>query len=137
LGARGCPGYNAMMKRALILTLALAVLLGAGFVAVRYYAYVFAKTVRGEVARVERVNESMIVANPGVPASQLFSFAVSIRDAKGEYHTASSEDRQWAVVRTGQCVEARFYPYPPWHLDKSGTYHGARLIRLFECPPKG
>lgn len=122
------------MKRTLVVIAVILLLVVAGFVSIRYYGYVFAKTVRGEIANVERVNQQTIIANAGVPTSQLFSFAVSIKDTEGEFHTSSSEDRQWAVVKSGQCAEAKFYPYPPWQLDKSGTYHGARLIRLFECP---
>jgi hypothetical protein len=68
-----------------------------------------------------------------VPANQIFSYAVAIRDSRGEIHTASTEDRQWAVAQKGQCVEAKYFPYPPWQLDKAGTYHSARLLRLYEC----
>jgi hypothetical protein len=63
----------------------------------------------------------------------MFSFAIAIRDQKGTIHTASAEDRQWAVVEKGQCVEAKFFPYPPWNLDKSGTFFGARLLKLYDC----
>jgi hypothetical protein len=121
------------MKRSLAIALLILVLIATGFVLIRFYGYVFAKTVRGKIAKVERVNQDMIIANPNIPASQIFSFAVSVRDDRGEFHTASSEDRQWAVAQEGQCVEAKFYPYPPWRLDKSGTFYGARLIRLFDC----
>jgi hypothetical protein len=122
------------MKRTIALVILLLILIVGGFVTIRFYGYIFAKTVRGQVAKVERVTQDMILANPNIPASQIFSFAVSIKDTQGEFHTASSEDRQWAVVQQGQCVEAKFYPYPPWQLDKAGTYYGARLIRLYECP---
>lgn len=113
-------------------------LIVAGFIMVRFYSYVFAKSVTGEIVRVERVNSPGTFIAPGqnVPASQIFSFAIAIRGKDGEIHTASSEDRQWAVVQQGQCAEAKFYPYPFWQLDKSGTYHGARLMRLFECNPE-
>jgi hypothetical protein len=107
-----------------------------GFVVFKFYPYVFAKTVRGEVVDVQRVNtnETIIMGGANIPAAQIFSFAVAIRDKEGEIHTASSEDRQWAVVEKGKCAEAMFYPYPPWNLEKWRTFSGARLIRLYDCP---
>jgi hypothetical protein len=125
------------MKRYVILLLAVLLLGGATYVSIRYYSYVFAKTITGEVVKVERVNqnEAIITGRPVAPM-QMFSFAIAIRDEKGEIHTSSSEDRQWAVVQEKQCATAKFFPYPPWELDKAGTYHGARLVRLFECPKK-
>jgi hypothetical protein len=103
-------------------------------VGIRFYSYIFAKTVQGKVLRVERVNTAeAIIASKTVPAAQLFSFSLAIQDERGEIHTASTEDRQWAVVAEGQCVDAKFFPYPPWKLDKAGTYFGARLERLYQC----
>jgi hypothetical protein len=124
------------VKSKIYLTLFLVViaLIIAAFVSIKYYPFVFAKEVKGLVVRVERVTQpSVIMGNPN--AAQVFSFAVAIKDEKGEIHTASTEDRQWAVVQAGQCAVAKFYPYPFWELDKAGTYHGARLMRLSDCPP--
>lgn len=67
---------------------------------------------------------------------QFFSFAVAIRTDDGEIITASAEDRQWAAAQIGRCVTATFYPYPPWRLEKSGTYSNARLDRMYECPER-
>lgn len=63
---------------------------------------------------------------------------MAIKDeTSGEIFTASSEDRQWAAVQgEGLCAEAKFFPYPPWQLDKAGTYHGARLLKLWNCSEK-
>lgn len=128
-----------MNKAIKILVLALfiaAILLGF----FNYYSYIFAKTVIGEVTAVERVLTPMaILTQPSTspPPAQIFSFAVAIKDnATGEIFTASSEDRQWAAVEKGFCAEAKFFPYPPWQLDKSGTYYGARLLRLYDCKNK-
>ena len=123
-----------MKKYVIIGAVALVLIVGC-VVTVEYYTYIFAKDVSGEILKVERVNQQEMVITSGaqVPANQLFSFAVSIKDPSGEIHTASTEDRQWAVAQTGQCVEAKYFPYPPWNLEKTGTYHSARLIRLFEC----
>jgi hypothetical protein len=127
------------MRKWIALLLAVVVLGSAAFVCIRFYEFVFAKTITGEILKVERVNQnqSMITSGRAVPAEQLFSFGVAIRSTPGgEIHTASSEDRQWAVAQAGQCVEARFFPYPPWDFEAAGTYHNARLIRLFDCPKK-
>lgn len=125
------------MKKVLIPVIFLLFLVGSGAIVIKFYEYIFAKAVTGKIVKVERVNQENMVITSGarpVPAEQLFSFAVAIRDKTAEIHTASSEDRQWAVALTGQCVEAKFFPYPPWHLERWGTYHNARLLRLFECP---
>ena len=110
--------------------------IGAGWITVSYWGYLFSKTVVGEVVGIDRVTQATTVigADPGsIPAAQLFSFAVAIRDKQSEIHTASSEDRQWAIVQKAQCVEARFFPYPPWQFDRAGTYHWARLVKIFDC----
>jgi hypothetical protein len=123
------------MKWKIALVLLVLLLIGAGYVSVRYYPYVFAKSVKGEIIGVEKVNPGPAVITQDMPsASQLFSFAVAIKQDDGEIFTASSEDRRWAVAHQGLCVEARFFPYPPWNLARGGTYYGARLERLYECP---
>ncbi len=123
-----------MKKYVIIGAVLLVVILGC-VVTVQYYTFIFAKDVAGEILKIERVNQQEMVITNGaqIPASQLYSFAVSIKDASGEIHTASTEDRQWAAAQAGQCVEAKYFPYPPWNLEKTGTFHSARLIRLFEC----
>ena len=109
----------------------------AAYVAITQYSFVFSKTIVGEIVAVEKVVENMaIIGGRPIDPSQVFSFAVAIRQQNGEIVTSSSEDRQWALAQKGQCAEARFYPYPPWDFDKSGTYHNARMTRLFDCPPK-
>lgn len=122
------------MKKTISILTGCIILICSLILSVKYYSFIFAKTVKGEVLRIERVNTAeAIIATKEVPAAQLFSFAISIRDSKGEIHTSSTEDRQWAVVSPGQCAEARFFPYPPWELSKARTYFGARLERLFDC----
>ncbi len=123
------------MKKTLIVAVLVLILAAAGFICIRFYGNVFSKTIKGEIVKVERVNQAgtVIATGQAVPASQLHSYAVAIRDEKNEIHTASTEDRQWAVAQSGQCVEALFLPYAPWELDKAGTFHGARLLRLYDC----
>ncbi|MEW6057285.1 MAG: hypothetical protein AB1540_11805 [Bdellovibrionota bacterium] len=124
------------MKIKLFLAILSVFIVAAGFIAVRFYSFVFAKNVKGEIVGIERVTQpsAIISGQTPIPPSQIFSFAVAVRDETGEITTSSSEDRQWAVAQKGQCVEAKFLRYPPWDLEKSGTFFGARLVRLFDCP---
>jgi hypothetical protein len=144
---RKCLTCKSLLKEAKIpsmrkwtVLLILVALLGiAAFVCIKFYEFVFAKTISGEIVKVERVNQNQSLITGGnrpVPAEQLFSFGVAIRGTGGEIHTASSEDRQWSVAQPGQCAEARFFPYPPWDLQAAGTYHNARLLKLYDCPKK-
>lgn len=103
------------------------------------YSVIFSKTVQGEITGVERIElpVALMTSRNADMATKIFSFAIGIRDeASGIIYTASSEDRQWAVAERGQCAEAVFLPYPPWNLTKKDTYYGARLVKLYECPPK-
>ena len=67
-------------------------------------------------------------------ATAMHSFAVAVKSEDGTIYTASSEDRQWAVAAPGCKVKTKFYPYPFWDLEKSGTYFNARLIHMRDCP---
>jgi hypothetical protein len=123
-------------KKSLLLGVISLLLLLIGYVCIRWYSYVFAKTVTGEIINVERVppSSTVISTTGNIPTAQLFSFAIAIKATNGEIFTASTEDRQWAVAQKGQCAEVRFLPYEPWELEKAGTYHGARLLKLMDCP---
>ncbi len=124
-----------MKKKYLFYLVGLLLLVGIGYTAVRYYSYVFARDVKGQVIGIDRVTQpDTVIGGRTLPAAQLYSFAIAIKNDKGEIITASSEDRQWAVVEKGQCVEAKYFPYPPWQFDKGGTYFGARLLKLYDCP---
>jgi hypothetical protein len=124
------------MKRYLKILLLIVVLGLLAFSFFEYYEFVFSQRVIGEIIEIERVTESPMILSGGQnPPSQIFSFAIAIKEKSGEIVTASSEDRQWAVAKRGMCVEAIYYPYPPWNLQKAGTYYNARLIKLMECAP--
>ena len=115
----------------------IAVLAGLAALVLGNYSYVFSKTVHGEIIGVKRVTQPTAVLGGGALQSDaLFSFAVAVKAEDGEIFTASSEDRQWAVAEVGYCVDARFFPYPPWDLKSSGTYFNARLIKLIDCNGK-
>jgi len=124
-----------MQKIMKAIRLLLLVLAGVGIliVSVNNYSYIFSRTVKGEVMEIDKAGPGAAVISGPLSAAQMFSMAVAVRQADGEIVTASSEDRQWAVVHKGICVEAVFYPYPPWILGKGGTYFNARLVRMMEC----
>lgn len=124
------------VKRAGFLLVFLLLISGSGYFLVANYSVVFSKRVRGEVVGLERVTQPIAVMSGSSQPEQMFSFAVSVKNESGEIFTSSSEDRQWAVVPKGACVDARFDPYPPWNLQKGGTFHNARLKKIFECEKK-
>lgn len=112
------------------------ILVGAAlYTLFNYWPYIFSRKVEGVVSDVQRIETpvALIGGSTSTNTKDLFSFAVAIREKSGEIVTASSEDRQWAVVKAGFCAEARYYPYPPWDLSKSGTYFNARLVKLYAC----
>ncbi len=126
-----------MVRKLGYMMIGLAVLVLTIAVVFNYYSYIFARTVSGKVLGVERVTDpAAIVTAPGgsLSPAQIYSFAVAVQTTAGEIVTGSTEDRQWAIVKEGQCAEAKFFPYPPWDLNKAGTYHDVRLVRLFNCP---
>lgn len=127
------------LKKFIFLGVVFLILGASAWVSTQYYSYLFSKQVDGEVIAIDRVIQPSTVigmgnGNQGIPNSQIFSFAIAIRMTDGQIVTSSSEDRQWAVVEKGQCASARFYPYPPWEFEKAGTYYGARLLILHDCP---
>jgi hypothetical protein len=122
---------------ALFIIFALFFLAAAGFV--EYYHLIFSRTVTGEVISVQRVDAPMaMISRQGeAPPAQVFSFAVAVEDPTNkEILVASSEDRRWATVEKGNCVTARFFPYPPWRLDKTGAYFGAQVITFMKSCDK-
>jgi hypothetical protein len=109
-------------------------LMGLGYFGVTFYSFLFARKVNGVVVDVEKVEMTNAVLTRSTnDLPYMHSFAVAVKEASGEIITSSAEDRQWAVVKEGQCVEAKFFPYPPWDFVKSGTYFGARLLKLSDC----
>jgi hypothetical protein len=126
---------KALATRALIAVLLLAVIA----LLTMNYSFVFAKTVEGRIIGVDRVTQPAAVITSGqMSSAAMFSFAVAIEDAESKkVFTASSEDRQWGVAQHCARARAKFYPYPPWDLEKSGTYYNARLVELYDCKQQG
>ena len=125
------------MKKAVIIV-SVVILLGlAATIVAKFYPYIFAREVKGKIVGVTKVNPQSTIIGSGASISdaQMFSFAVAVKDMKdGEIVTGSSEDRQWAVAKEGLCVDAKFFPYPPWQLANADTYFNVRLIKLYDCP---
>jgi hypothetical protein len=125
------------MKKAIWTIISFMIVIGCGFILIRFYPYILAREVHGVIVSVERPAAPTALVGVGAgaetAATTLFSFAVAIKESSGEIVTASTEDRQWAVAQVGKCADAKYYPYPPWNFDKSGTYYNARLLKLFDC----
>lgn len=127
-----------VMKSVLYGALAFIFFVLVSYLVVQNYSFIFSRKVTGLIISADRVpvNISLLQGSGDNMNPQMFSFAIAIRQDDGEIVTASAEDRQWAAAQRGLCAEAVYFPYPPWKLMKSGTYYGARLDRLFECPEK-
>ena len=125
-----------MFKKPLLILFVLVLLGVSGYVGTVYYSQIFAKDVQGKILKVERLTQqgAVISTNAAVPEKVYFSFAVAVQDSKdGHIYAAATEDTRWAVVTEGKCADARFFPYPPWHMEKRGTFFGAQLIQMFDC----
>ena len=112
----------------------LMILVGAVVFVVANYSWVFSKRVRGQVIDVQRVTAPTAILGNKMTESQMYSYSVLIQDEDGKLYSASSEDRQWQVVRKGYCVDALFFRYPPWHFDQGNTYFNARVEQIRACP---
>lgn len=119
--------------KALFFSLVFLMLVGAlSYFIFKYYGYIFAKEIRGEVVKVEKITSSTV--NEIKDSPTLHQFAVAVKELESrEIFTAVSTDCQWAVVSKGYCVVTRFMPYPFWNLKKHGNFSDARLLRLMEC----
>jgi len=139
------------MKSKLLWIFVILIILSGGSICFFYYSYLFPCTVQGEVIDVHCFIEKPSTSpseEKEVPHSfekspfttpTLFSpipriYAVAVQNEKGEIFTAPSRHRQWAVIKKGQCVKAKFLPHPPWNLSNFGTYCEVRPIQVFECP---
>ena len=106
---------------------------GVALVAINY-SWVFSKRVTGQVVDVERVTDPTAVFGSRATEQQMYSYSVLIQGDDGVLYTSSSEDRQWQVVKKGYCIEALLYRYPPWELDRAGTFYNARVKKVNVCP---
>ena len=105
-----------------LMSLFLLMLIALGAYGVfHYYGTIFSKTVDGRVVRLKPVpNENE-------------SYVIAVRDLHGNIFTSIADGPRWALVKPGECAEVRFLPYPPWHVDRIGTYASSLLIKMREC----
>jgi hypothetical protein len=111
-----------------------ALLLVVGALVISNYEWVFSKRVIGQVVDVERVTDPTAVLSSRVTEAQMYSYSILIQGDDGQLYASSSEDRQWQVIKKGYCVDALLFRYPPWVLDKAGTFFNARLKDVKICP---
>lgn len=91
------------------------------------YKYSTSETISAKVSEINTVNPGVVLNNIG------FSSAILLQSFDGKIISTSSEDRQWMIVKQGQCVKAKLFKYAPWNFEKAGTFYGARLIQIINC----
>jgi hypothetical protein len=111
----------------------LILVVGGGYFTIAQYSWIFAARVEGTVLEVARVTDPTAIIGR-VSNEQMFSFSLMIKDKEGQIFTASTEDRQWQVIKKGCEVQATLYRYPFWNLDKGGTFFNARVTKVLNCP---
>lgn len=120
---------KSMMSFVKILVVVL-VLVVVGVVVIKNWSFIFAKTVRGEIVNVERVTQPTAIIGSRATPEQIHSYSILIQSEDGKLYTASSEDRQWQVIKKGYRVVAKLYVYPPWDFEKGNTYFNARVMEV-------
>ncbi len=110
------------------------IVVGVFIFVIANYDWVFSKRITGEVVAVERVTDPAAIFSARMTDAQMYSYSVLIKGDDGHLYTSSSEDRQWQVIKKGYCVDALLYRYPPWNLDKAGTFYNARVKDVKICP---
>jgi hypothetical protein len=122
------------VRSVLALIGAVVITVGVGTFVIMKWSWVFSKRINGTIVSVERVTEPSAIFSSRATEQQIHSYSVLVRGNDGTLYTSSSEDRQWQVAKKGYCVEALLYRYPPWDLQRAGTFFNARLKRLYDCP---
>ncbi len=105
------------------------------FTSVGLYGWFFAKDLDGRLVSVDYAMPDGVVV--GGRETSIFQASVIMETKDGSYQTFSTDDRQWASLlgdkAAGKCASVRIYPYAPWAISKSGTYHGGRLLAIRDC----
>lgn len=97
------------------------------------YSWIFSETVKGEIIELERIPGENL---GGATEAQPSSYVILLQNEAGFMYTFSADDRQWQVAKKGYCVMATLYRYPPWNLEKGGTFYNAQLKQIYKCPEK-
>ena len=122
-------GFTLVELLVVLLVAVVGIAILFGIVGGAAYKYLYAENVTAKVTEIQNIQPSAVVADAGV----VFSSALMLTTKEGQMISTSSEDRQWFVVKQGQCVRAKLFKYAPWDLDKAGTYYGARMISIIPC----
>jgi hypothetical protein len=88
------------------------------------------KTFEGTVENCESLNPGQIISGKDMN-DKVFSFSLSV-DVGDEFVTFSSEDRQFATVKSGDRVKFKVFKYPPWDFTKGGTHYSGRLLKKYK-----
>jgi prepilin-type N-terminal cleavage/methylation domain-containing protein len=91
----------------------------------------FRKNCAGKVTGISNLSGQVNTVIGRVIPSATFSFAVEM-DIGKEIINFSSEDRQFATIEKGDSISVAIFKYPPWVLDKAGTYHNGRLLKKYK-----
>jgi len=94
------------------------------------YKFTTQSTFEGTVENCESLNPGQIISGENM-SNKVFSFSLSV-DVGDEFVTFSSEDRQFATVKSGDRVKFRVFKYPPWDFSKGGTYYEGRLLKKYK-----
>jgi prepilin-type N-terminal cleavage/methylation domain-containing protein len=94
----------------------------------------FRKNCEGRVTGISNLSgqvSTIVTGRNNVFPGAAFSFAVEM-SVGNEIVNFSAEDRQFATIEKGDSISVAIFKYPPWVLDKAGTYHGGRLLRKYK-----
>lgn len=122
------------IKSIMKVTMLFAVVAGILVFVITNYSWVFAKKVKGQVVDVQRVTAPTAIIGGRISDAQMYSYSVLIKGEDNILYSASSEDRQWQVVKPGYCIDALLYRYPPWTFEKAGSFFNARVEQIRVCP---
>ena len=116
------------MKSVLLTMLFFIVVVGGGsYLVYQKYGLLFAKSIDGQIVALETI-QNFERRHPDDSG-----YAVGVQNAAGEIFAAKSLGEEWRIAHKGQCIRAKFFPYPPWDLQNRGTYWGVRVLNLKNC----
>lgn len=117
-----------LKKMLILITLSLIMLIAIAYCDL-LYKITTSETVLAKVVSIDNIQPNFM-ANQ---SQAIFSSAILLQKSNGDLISVTSEDRQWFVIKKDMCVRTKFFKYPFWNFDKSGTYYGARLLKVEPC----
>lgn len=126
------------LKSLIVVLIGAFVILLASGLFIQHYSWLFAKRIRGQVIEIESsAVPSTQTTNGSSETAPTTVFTVLIEASDGKMYTSTTTDEQWKVVRKGYCAQVLLYRYPPWDLERAGTFFNARLRQLYRCDEAG